>query len=161
MLFWYPHCQGSRYGWLPPMVICVQLGSSLSSQLHILPWYGIFPSSCVTECCCSRCKRMCWYRQHVWSSGPSLSQWLGRDSQAHWSTRFFMSSYTKGHVGVGDALAYCRLEGQELTGPTGCPHAKEQSKEQQSWMSQLLSCDGWHRDPQTPLLQEQCVRIWL
>jgi hypothetical protein len=48
-----------------------------------------------------------------------------------------------------------------MTGPTGCPRAKEQSKERQSWMSQLSSCDGWHRDLQILLLKEKHTRIWL
>ncbi len=61
---------------------------------------------------------------------------------------------TMGGIWVSD-------EGQGLTGPTGCPHAKEQSKEQQSGLSPLTSRDAWRRDPQTPLLPEEHARIWL
>ncbi len=47
--------------------------------------------------------------KHVWSWGSPLSQFPGRDGQAHWSTRYPMLSYTKGQVRAGNFPAYCWL----------------------------------------------------
>jgi hypothetical protein len=85
-----------------------------------------------------------------------------------WQIRSSSLEYKVSHVVLyqGSCLSWqCSsilpVVGQELIGPMGCPCAKEQSKERQSWLSQLLSCDAWCRDPQTSLLQEESAKIWL
>jgi hypothetical protein len=88
------------------MVIRVQSGSSLSGRTsHTnMVWHISF----LWEVVVADAKNVL-VLLHTWSWWLFLSQCLGREGQAHWNTRYPMWSYTKGHVGVGNALAYCQL----------------------------------------------------